>query len=181
MIRLFIAIDIPDSLRPILHAMGRGIPGARPISEDQIHLTVRFIGEVESGLAKDVENTLDTVAAAPFNLSIQGVGHFPPRGIPRVLWVGIRPSEELFLLRNRIERQLLACGLPVEQRKFAPHITIARLKDTPLKRLGEYLAGNSFFQTEEFLVEYFSLYASRLTKKGAIHAVVRCYSLRSCS
>jgi RNA 2',3'-cyclic 3'-phosphodiesterase len=177
MIRLFIAIDIPSPLRLLLHAMGHGIPGARPVGEDQIHLTVRFIGEVEGGMAKDIEEALTEVRATPFTLSIKGVGHFPPRGAPRVLWAGLSPSDELLQVRNRIERQLIACRLPAEQRKFAPHITIARLKDCSLKRLGEYLAGNALFQTDEFPVDSFSLYVSRLTKSGAIHSVVRNYPL----
>ena len=177
MIRLFIAIDIPSPLRLLLHAMGQGIPGARPVGEDQIHLTIRFIGEVEGGMAKDIQEALTEVRARPFALSIRGVGHFPPRGAPRVLWAGLSPSDELLQLRNRIERQLIACRLPAEQRKFAPHITIARLKDCPLKRLGEYLAGNALFRTDEFPVDNFSLYASRLTKSGAVHSVVRNYPL----
>jgi RNA 2',3'-cyclic 3'-phosphodiesterase len=177
MIRLFIAIDIPSPLRLLLHAMGQGIPGARSVGEDQIHLTVRFIGEVEGGRAKDIQEALTEVRARPFALSIRGLGHFPPRGAPHVLWAGLSPSDELLQLRNRIERQLVACRLQPEQRKFAPHITIARLKDCPLKRLGEYLAGNALFQTDEFPVDNFSLYASRLTKSGAVHSVIQNYPL----
>jgi RNA 2',3'-cyclic 3'-phosphodiesterase len=177
MIRLFIAIDIPDSLRVMLHSMGRGLPGARPVSEDQIHLTLRFIGEVEGSMARDIKEALTEVRATPFFLTIQGVGHFPPRGAPRVLWAGLLQSEELVVLRNRIERKLVACGLPAEQRKFAPHITIARLKDSPLRQVGEFLAGNSLFQSEEFPVESFLLYSSRLIKSGAVHTVERQYPL----
>jgi RNA 2',3'-cyclic 3'-phosphodiesterase len=177
MIRLFIAIDIPSSLRLLLHAMGQGIPGARPVSEEQIHLTVRFIGDVEGGMAKDIKEALTEIRSSPFSLSIQGVGHFPPRGAPRVLWAGLSRSNELILLRNRIERQLVACGLPPEQRKFAPHITIARLKDSPLRRVGEFLAGNSLFQSDDFFVESFALYSSRLIKSGAVHTIEQQYPL----
>ena len=177
MIRLFVAIDIPDALRVTLQSMGRGIPGARPVSQDQIHLTLRFIGEVEGGLARDMQEALTEIRMPPFPLFIQGVGHFPPRGAPRVLWAGLPRSEELVLLRNRIERKLVACGLPPEQRKFAPHITIARLKDSPLRRVGEFLAGNSLFRSEEFPVEEFVLYSSRLIQSGAVHSVQRQYPL----
>jgi RNA 2',3'-cyclic 3'-phosphodiesterase len=177
MIRLFIAIDIPDSLCAMLHGMGRGIPGARPVSEDQIHLTLRFIGEVDGGMFRDLKEALAEVRATPFSLAVQGVGHFPPRGAPRVLWAGLSRSEELVLLRNRIERKLVACGLPAEQRKFAPHITLARLKDSPLRRVGEFLVGNSLFQSEEFPVESFVLYSSRLIKSSAVHTVEQQYFL----
>lgn len=177
MIRLFVAIDIPSALRTTLNSMGRGIPGARPVSEEQIHLTLRFIGEVEGHIARDIKEALSEVRATPFTLSIQGVGHFPPRGAPRVLWAGLIRSEELVLLRNRVERRLVACGLPPEQRKFAPHITIARLKDSPFGRVGDFLAGNSLFQSEEFRVENFTLYSSRLIKSGALHTVEKQYPL----
>jgi 2'-5' RNA ligase len=177
MIRLFVAIDIPSALRLTLHSMGRGIPGARPVGTDQIHLTLRFIGEVDGGMARDIKAALTEVRAIPFSLIIQNVGHFPPRGAPRVLWAGLLRSEELVLLRNRIERQLVACGLPPEQRKFAPHITIARLKDSPLRRVVDFLAGNSLFQSEEFPVENFILYSSRLIKSGALHTVEKQYPL----
>jgi len=177
MIRLFVAIDLPPALRTILNTMGQGIPGARPVSEEQIHLTLRFIGEVEGHIARDIKEALTEVRATPFPLSIQGVGHFPPRGAPRVLWAGLLRSEELVLLRNRVERQLVACSLPPEQRKFAPHITIARLKDSPFRRVGDFLAGNSLFQSEEFLVESFTLYSTRLIKSGALHTVERQYPL----
>jgi RNA 2',3'-cyclic 3'-phosphodiesterase len=177
MIRLFVAIDIPASIRGMLHIMGRGIPGARPVSEEQIHLTVRFIGEVEGGMAKDIAESLEEVQARPFLLSIYGVGHFPPRGAPRILWAGVSKSEELILLRNRVERQLIACGLPAEQRKFAPHITIARLKNSPINRVGEFLGGNALFHTEAFTVDNFRLYASRLIKNGAVHTIQQQYNL----
>jgi RNA 2',3'-cyclic 3'-phosphodiesterase len=177
MIRLFVAIDLPAPIRSMLNVIGQGIPGSRPVSEDQIHLTLRFIGEVEGGMAKDIHEALADVHAVPFSLRVQGVGFFPPRGMPRVLWAGLPQLNELIVLRNRIERQLVSCGLPPEQRKFAPHITIARLKDSPLRRVGEFLAGNALFQTDGFPVDRFFLYSSRLTKNGAIHAVEQEYPL----
>jgi len=176
--RLFVAVDIPDSLCTLLHAMGRGIPGARPVGAEQIHLTMRFIGEVDGGMARDIKDALSEIQTPPFSLAIRGVGHFPPRRAPRVLWAGLVPSEELLLLRNRIERRLVACGLEPEQRKFSPHITIARLKDSPLKRVGEFLAGNALFSSEAFPVDEFILYSSKLLKSGAAHTVESRYALQ---
>jgi RNA 2',3'-cyclic 3'-phosphodiesterase len=176
--RLFVAIDIPETLCTLLHAMGRGIPGARPVGADQIHLTLRFIGEVDGGVARDIKDALSEVQAPPFSLAIRGVGHFPPRRAPRVLWAGLDPCEELILLRNRIERRLVDCGLEPEPRKFSPHITIARLKDSPLRRIGEFLAGNALFCSESFAVDEFILYSSRLIKSGAVHTIEQRYPLQ---
>ncbi len=175
--RLFIAIDIPETLRTLLHTMGRGIPGARPVGTDQIHLTLRFIGEVDGGLAEDIREALADIRTGPFALTVHGVGHFPPRGAPRVLWAGLDPSDELLLLRNRIERRLIACGLAPEPRKFSPHITLARLKGSPLRRVGEFLAGNSLLHPDGFTVDHFLLYSSRLIKSGAVHTIEGHYPL----
>jgi 2'-5' RNA ligase len=169
MIRLFTAIDLPSPLRLMLQAMGQGIPGARPVAQDQIHLSLRFIGEVDGGMARDIVGALSEIRSPSFSLSIRGVGHFPPRGTPRVLWAGVSESPELSLLQSRIERRLVACGLPHDTRKFYPHVTIARLKNSPVHRIGAFLAGNSLFQSEEFPVESFVLYSSRLLKSGAEH------------
>ena len=175
--RLFVAIDIPEALRMLLHTMGRGIPGARPVPADQIHLTLRFIGEVDGGAAKEIKEALTEVEASPFSLTVRGVGHFPPRRAPRVLWAGLDPCQELLFLRNRIERRIVACGLDPVSRKFSPHITIARLKDSPVKRVGEFLAGNSLFCSDPLPVSEFVLYSSRLLKSGAVHTVEKRYSL----
>ncbi len=177
MSRLFVAIDIPEPLRMLLYTMGRGIPGARPVPADQIHLTLRFIGEVDGGAAKEIKEALTEVQASPFSLTVRGVGHFPPRRAPRVLWAGLDPCEELVVLRNRIEKRIVDCGLDPESRKFSPHITIARLKDSPIKRVGEFLAGNSLFCSDPLAVNEFMLYSSRLLKSGAVHTVERRYSL----
>ncbi len=177
MIRLFIAITLPQPIRLMLHSMGRGIPNARPVKEEQIHLTLRFIGEVEGSMFKDIQESLTSVELLPFSISIKGVGHFPPRGKPRIIWAGVQPTEQLIRLRNKIDSQLTRCSIEPERRKYMPHITLARLKNTSLKRVGEFLSGNSFFQTEAFSVEGFHLYSSKITQKGAIHTIEQSYPL----
>jgi len=175
--RLFIAIDLPDTIKKNLEAMSFGIPGARWIAPDQIHLTVRFIGEVDGALFHDIRNGLEEVSILPFGLQLKGVGHFPPRGAPRVIWVGLGKSEPLQLLRKKIDTVLLKIGLEPERRKFSPHITIARLKKTPIQKIADFLSGNGLFSQEPFQVDDFLLYSSTLTPKGAIHKVERMYSL----
>ena len=178
MIRTFIAVPVPPTVRYILHSMGRGIPGSRPVPEDQIHLTLRFIGEVEGSQFKDIKESLAEVNLPTFNMGIQGVGHFPPRGKPKVIWAGVTSEDNLQTLRNRVEKQLAACDIAPENRKFSPHITLARLRESSLKRVGEFLSGNSFLQIDEFPVEEFQLFSSKLTGKGAIHTLEESYPLR---
>lgn len=177
MIRLFVAIDFPEEVRKMLSAMCYGIPGAKWVPEEQFHLTLRFIGEVDGGLFRDIADTLADVRSAPMSIRLRGLGYFPPRKQPRVLWVGIEPAAEVSLLRDRVESKLVRLGLEPEGRKFSPHVTLARLNDTPLPKLTRYLSGNALFASEIFPVTEFSLYSSVLTPKGAIHQIEASYPL----
>ena len=176
-IRLFIAIDLPEDIIELIGGMGRSIPGSRPVKPDQLHLTLRFIGEVDHGLFFDIQEQLQQVRFAPFTISLQGVGHFPPRGTPRVIWAGITPISELVRLKKKIDSQLKHCGLAPEKRKFSPHITLTRLKKPSMKRVSEFIAGNNLFKSHGFSVDCFHLYSSHLTKNGAIHTIEASYDL----
>ncbi len=175
--RLFIAVDLPAEIKNNLESMSYGIPGAKWIDMQQVHLTVRFIGEVDGTTFLDIKTALEQVSLKPFSLALKGVGHFPPRGKPRVLWVGIEPSKPLQSLKSRIDRILTTVGLEPEGRKFSPHITLARLKNSPIHKVANFLAGASLFSQEPFEVKDFKLYSSTLTPKGAIHKIEKVYAL----
>ena len=175
--RLFIAVDLPDAIKKNLESMFFGIPGARWVALDQLHLTVRFIGDVDGSLFLDIKSALVETRISPFNIQLKGVGHFPPRGAPRVIWVGIEKSEPLQLLRKKIDGTLLKIGVKPEKRKFSPHITLARLKNTPPQKVANFLSGNGLFSQEPFQIDDFKLYSSTLTPKGAIHKVEKIYPL----
>lgn len=178
MYRLFVAIDFPDEIRRHLVALCLGLPGARWVPPDQLHLTLRFIGEVDGGVFDEIIEILRSVQVPAFILSLKGLGCFPPRRTPRVLWTGIAQSERLVLLRNRIESSLVRVGIEAEGRKFSPHVTLARFREeVHLSRLTSYLAGNALFEAGPFPVDRFLLYSSRLTAKGAIHQVEAEYLL----
>lgn len=179
MIRLFVAIDIPRQIRSQLHAMGRSLPGVRPVAEEQIHLTLRFIGEVEGSIFKDIREELAAVASPALTMGVKGIGHFPPRGRPRVLWAGVQPADPLIRLKRRIDTALIKCGIAPDSRKFAPHITIARISSCPLKRITSFLAGNAFLSFDSFSVDSFHLYSSKLSSKGAAHTLEASYPLPS--
>lgn len=181
MIRLFIALEIAPDIRKKLSTLGRTVPGSRPVPEDQIHLTLRFIGDVEANLFQDVKERLHELESSPLTLRIQGTGHFPPRGNPRVIWAGVKPAGDVFILRNRVNTVLSRCGIAPEQRKFHPHITIARLKNSPPKRVADFLAGNALLQSPDFTVDRVNLYSSKLTPEGAVHRIEGSYKLVKCS
>ena len=176
--RLFIAVDLPGPMKKNIETLFFGIPGARWVALDQLHLTVRFIGDVEGALFLDIKTALEEVNISPFNLQLKGMGHFPPRGTPRVIWAGLKKSEPLHLLRKKIDTTLLKIGVEPEGRKFSPHITLARLKKSPLQKVANFLSGNGLFSQEPFQIDDFKLYSSTLTPKGAIHKAERVYSLK---
>ncbi|WP_457576147.1 RNA 2',3'-cyclic phosphodiesterase [Desulfomarina sp.] len=178
--RIFIAVDLPENIRKGLTGLGSSLPRARTVPPDQLHLTVKFIGEVEGGILLDIQECLQETALKQtgFAIRLKGVGVFPPRSTPRVLWAGVKPKEPLTLLRNRMERTLKKIGVPEENRKYSPHITLARLKNCPIQRLQQFLAANSFLESPEFSVNGFSLYSSRLTPKGAIHTLLQRYDFK---
>jgi 2'-5' RNA ligase len=177
MYRLFVAIDLPPAVKERLAALRGGLPGARWVDGEQLHLTVRFIGEVDGGVLREIRAGLEEVDGLPFPLTLQGVGHFPPRGQPRVVWVGIEKSAPLTQLHGRVESALAAVGIERDARKFSPHITLARLNATPASRVGRYLEEFGLFRTEPFTVQEFVLYSSTLTRHGAIHTPEAAYLL----
>jgi RNA 2',3'-cyclic 3'-phosphodiesterase len=177
MMRLFIAIDIPSALRSGLHDMGREIQGARPVPADQLHLTLRFIGDVETQALFPLKEGLGTLAISPFSLELQGVGRFPLRGAPRVVWAGVNSQQELTLLHSRIEDILEQLGYAKETRPFAPHLTLARMKTAATDSLRQFLARYTTYHSAPFPVEHVNLYSSKLTPAGAIHRLEAAYPL----
>ena len=177
MLRLFVAIDIPEDIRILMCGMGATIPGARPVPTDQLHLTLKFLGDTEPGLLADIRQALAAIEHGPIMMSLAGVGHFPPRGTPQVLWAGVEPAMEVISLRNQVEKTLAAIGIERDRRKFSPHITLARLRNSPLKRVIQFLAGNSLFTTPSFTVREFHLYSSTLSTKGAVHTLQASFPL----
>jgi 2'-5' RNA ligase len=144
------------------------IPGARWVDPGNFHLTLRFIGEVDEGVAADIDEALVRLRARRFTLQLAGTGVFGG-GKPRALWVGVERHPELVALRDRIEKALIRIGLEPDQRKFAPHVTLARLREPVLDKLGEFLAANAQFRAAPLPVEHFSLIASFPTKAGSIY------------
>ncbi|MFO7760491.1 MAG: RNA 2',3'-cyclic phosphodiesterase [Thermodesulfobacteriota bacterium] len=177
MYRLFVALDLPEDIRKELSLICYGLPGAKWVKEEQIHITLKFIGEVDGGLFRDIREELDGIKGEPFSLRIKGTGCFPPGKKPHVLWAGLEKSEELNQLKARVDNRLKGLGIEPEKRKFSPHITLARLFRAPVKRVSQFLAGHSFFTLPAFKVKEFHLYSSMLNSGGAIHRIQATYPL----
>jgi len=175
--RLFVAIDPPPEVREQLTTLCCGLPDARWTPPEQLHLTLCFIGEVNGAAFLDIKEALAEIKSAPFALRLRGVGFFPPRGQPRVVWAGVETSEPLAVLQRKITTRLFSLGLEPENRKFAPHLTLARLHQTPAAKVGRYLETHGLFASAEFVVSQFLLYASVLGRKGASHAIEQGYGL----
>jgi len=174
--RLFVAIRPPEHvLARLLAAMG-GVGGARWQSEDQLHLTLRFIGEVDRHRAEDVDAALGGVHHPAFEVALAGVGSFERRGEPTTLWAAVAPQEPLKTLHNKVDQAIARAGIEPDRRAFAPHITLARLP-RGARPVGSFLEAAGSLASPPFRVEEFCLYESRLTPEGADYSVIERYSL----
>lgn len=175
--RLFVAIALPEDLRARLSELQQGVPAARWVDPDNLHLTLRFIGEADGGQAQDLDAALTQVRAARFDVSLTGVDRFGRGRKSRALWVGVAPCPELDRLRRKVERAAQAAGFAPEGRKFKPHITLARFKGDPGTRLHDFLARNTAFRAAPFAAHEFVLYSSLLAQSGAIYTPEAAYPL----
>jgi RNA 2',3'-cyclic 3'-phosphodiesterase len=174
--RLFVAIRPPQEVRAPLIDLMEGVAGARWQSEDQLHLTLRFIGEVDGRLADDIDTALQAVRHPRFDIALSGLGVFDRRGYPAALWAGVSPHEPLKALHKKIDHALERAGLPPERRAYLPHITLARFGRGGAV-LEPLLASAGGLSAAPFTVEEFRLYESHLTPAGATYTPVAYYSL----
>jgi RNA 2',3'-cyclic 3'-phosphodiesterase len=168
--RLFVAIAMPEEVADALDRLAHGFPDARWTPLDDLHLTLRFIGEVDHNTFYDIGEALAGISLPPFELELAGIGQFPPRGGVRQLWVGTTPNEDLQRLKRRIDRCVAGAGVPPEGRKFVPHVTLARFRlPPPEHRLVVYLQRHARLRLPAFPVSAFGLYSSVLKADGAEH------------
>lgn len=170
--RLFVAIPLQGMHAQQVALLAGGIPHARWEPVDQLHLTLRFVGETDGGQRRALCEALGKLDMPSFDLSLAGTGHFPPRGEPRLLWVGVEPCPALIALQARIEQRVRALGFAPETRNFAPHVTIAHLqRSAPGRKVAAFLGYHAGFATPPFTVDHVTLMSSVLHPNGARHAV----------
>ncbi len=178
--RLFVALPLPEFLRQDLAALSEparhGINWAPP---EHLHLTLKFIGEVDRPLATAIGEFLTSIAVEPFVLQLRGSGCFPPRGKPSILWVGAEEVPRLLQLQYRIENGLYSrFGILPEKRVFTPHITLARCRSAPETTVREFLKKHRNYQSAPWKATSFVLYESLLQPQGALYQEIARYSLR---
>jgi 2'-5' RNA ligase len=176
--RLFVALDLPWSVREQLAALsGSGIPGARWVPPENYHLTLRFIGDIPSHVARDVDDALLGLRGRGFTLMLTGMGTFSRGGVSSALWVAVEKTPSLDHLRNKIETALQRCGLEPERRKFQPHVTLARLDNPAEGKVAAFVQAHNLFRTEPLAVEHFTLFSSLLCKDHAVYTPEAEYEL----
>jgi len=174
--RLFAAIRPPEHIRDILLDAMDDSADFRWQDDEQLHLTLRFMGEVDRHVAADLSDALGRIRAAPFQLRISKVGTFDHRAAG-ALWAGVEPKEQVATLAAKIERVCQQAGLEPEQRAFHPHITLARWKGRRTVELADFLDRRRSLTSEPFDVREFLLVESRLSRHGAHYEEIASYSL----
>jgi 2'-5' RNA ligase len=163
-LRLFVAIDLPPALKLAVSTLCQGVPGARWVDAGNYHVTLRFIGAADEGLASDIDAALARIKAPPFAVTLAGVGSFSGRE----LWIGVEKNAALVHLRDKIESALVRVGLEPEGRRFTPHVTLGRTRRAE-GRLEAFLQAHGLYRAQPFPVTHFSLVASYQTKSGSIY------------
>ncbi len=175
--RLFVGVPLPAEVRESLGSLCSGVPGARWVDTDNMHVTLRFIGEVDSIQAEDIDTALGDVRQPAFGLALRGVGCFDSGRKARSVWAGVAKSDGLMHLRDKVESTIVRAGFEPERRKFKPHVTLARLRNTPSARVGPYLEAHNAFAAGPFPVDRFHLLQSYLGHTGARYQTIADYPL----
>ena len=178
--RLFIAITLPEPLKQTIHRATESLRNAAPtirwVSADQLHITLKFLGEVKEPAMSAIGAALERAANshAPFDLDFAGVGAFPNTRRPRVYWLGVNPNTALHGLQESVETEIVPLGFPREARPFHPHLTLGRVgPEVPADQLraAERLAGELDYNGR-VVVNSAELMLSRLSPKGARYEVL---------
>jgi 2'-5' RNA ligase len=175
--RIFTGVEIPAEVVQSLSLLRGGIPGARWIDPENYHLTLRFMGDVDHAIARDVMLVLGAVKRRHFEIALNGLEHFGGKK-PRAVIAMVAANGRLAELQAEHERILQRIGLPPEQRKFTPHVTLARLRDTSSREVADYLSVRGAFKTLPFSVTRFVLFSSRASVGGGPYVIEAAYPLQ---
>jgi 2'-5' RNA ligase len=174
--RLFTGLEIPPSVAQSLAMMRGGLPGARWIDPENYHITLRFIGDIDGALAREIAGMLGRVHRRPFELRVNGLVSFGGRK-PRAVVATVSPVPALMELQAEQERLLQRLGLEPEGRKYTPHITLARLRDASSHDVADYLAARGYLPSPSFEVSRFVLFSSRASVGGGPYIAEETYPL----
>jgi len=175
MVRLFTAIRIPLAQRETLLGIMGGLPHVRWQRDDQLHLTLRFIGDVDEDKAKEIRLILSTIQFLPISVRIKGVGIFGPARKPRMVWAGIENPDPVKALQEKITNTLRRLAIEPQERKYKPHVTLARVNGNNGDKLNLFLNHYSGLALEPFEGKDFVLYKSHLSHTGSQYQVIDSY------
>ncbi len=168
--RLFVALDPAVPLQKILADLNPKVRGVRWTEPEQLHLTLGFFGDVPENVDLKLRDELSAIQFGAFFLPIIGIGCFPPKGIPKIIWIGVgRGHPHLFQVYKRVQEAALASGLEPELRPWHPHITLGRCGEINPGAVRNFLKANVDFDAGIVRVDAFHLYSSKLTSAGPIH------------
>ena len=174
--RLFTGLEIPRHIGDSLAMMRGGLPGARWIDPENYHLTLRFIGDIDDALAREIAGLLGRAQRRPFEMRLDGLTSFGGRK-PRAVVAPATPIAPLLELQAEHERLLQRLGLEPEGRKYIPHVTLARLRETSSHQVADYLSARAHYRSAAFEVSRFVLFSSRASVGGGPYVVEAAYPL----
>jgi 2'-5' RNA ligase len=174
--RLFAALEIPDDVADELAQLRGGLFGARWIEQDDLHLTLRFFGDIDARMAEDIAGALADIRKPAFAVTLEGLDWFGGDK-PRAIVARAKASPQLSALQAKIETVTRRLGAPPEPRKFSPHVTLARLKGASVAGVADYLSARSYFRATSFAVSRFALFSARDSVGGGPYVVESAFPL----
>lgn len=177
MIRLFAALAVPDEIVAGLVRRQDGVPGARWREPDQLHITLRFFGEVSEPVACDLDAELSRLRGQPLDLALSGAGSFGEGREVRAIWAGVERSQALDVLAGRCEAAARRAGLKPEGRPYLPHLTLAYLHRADEAKVSAWIQGHNLLRSPAFRVDRFGLYSSWTSSHGSRYELEREYAL----
>jgi 2'-5' RNA ligase len=171
MIRLFAALSLPDDIAEPLMRRQTGIDGARWSPRENLHITLRFFGEIREDVARDLDAELGQIAFRPFAITLGGAGCFSDGGEPSAVWAGVDGSPQLRRLAAACESAARRAGLKPDKRNYKPHVTLAYLRHSDPGQVAAWIQANNLLKSPPIPVEGFRLYSSTLGGEGARYRV----------
>jgi len=178
--RLFVSIELPESITKSLAELDPDVRGVRWLEPRQMHLTLAFLGNVGTEIQEALSEKLRAISWKSFFLPLLGLGTFPTKGWPKIISIGVGSGHpHLFQLHKRVQEALLAVGLEPDLRSFHPHITLARCRDVSPQTIRPFLKSHANFDAGLTHVESFCLNSSQLTAAGSVYTTeLVCHALR---
>jgi 2'-5' RNA ligase len=177
MIRLFAAVPVPEDIATALARRQTGLAGARWRTAEQLHLTLRFFGEVREDVARDLDAELSAVGGEPFDIMLQGAGAFGEGHDLEAVWAGVADSEPLRRLAKACESAARRAGIKPERRQYRPHVTLAYLRRPDPDKVAAWIQANNLLKSPPIRVDRFGLYSSFLASEGAQYRLEAEYAL----